>query len=72
MLSRPPSVITVRRSLATVPSRRVVSTRAVDVVRVSQVIGDGIGAFVMFYCTLNWLHYRGIRLRYEKKKDDEK
>ena len=44
-----------------------------------EIIGKGVVYFTMFYCTLNWVHYRGIRKRVEhiqekrdthNKKDD--
>jgi hypothetical protein len=37
----------------------------------SRIIGTGFGAFVMFNCTLNWLHYRGIRKEREFKKKEK-
>lgn len=32
-------------------------------------VGKGIILFTMFYCTLNWMHYRDARIRAEKEKD---
>ena len=40
-----------------------------EVVTASYYIGKSIIMFTMFYCTLNWMHYRSIRKRYEE--DDE-
>ena len=38
----------------------------------SHVVGDGIGAFIMFYSTLRWAYYRKQREQYEKENDDLK
>ena len=38
----------------------------------SHVVGDGIGAFIMFYSTLRWAYYRKQREQYEKDNDDLK
>lgn len=37
-------------------------------------VGKGIILFTMFYCTLNWAHYRNLRKLYDndpKQKDDK-
>jgi hypothetical protein len=38
----------------------------------SEVIGQGIIVYVMFYCSMNWVFYRGLRKDKERshKKDD--
>lgn len=47
---------------------RQVITRAYDISTISYFIGKGIILFTMFYCTLNWAHYRQLRKDYEDKK----
>lgn len=34
--------------------------RAFDAVEMSKFVGDGIGAFTLFYCTLNYIMYKRI------------
>lgn len=34
-------------------------------------IGKGITLFTMFYCSMNWYHYRNLRIESEKKDDDK-
>lgn len=38
----------------------------------SYFVGKGIILFTMFYCTLNWAHYRSIRKELEKEDDSKK
>lgn len=35
----------------------------------SYLVGKGIILFTMFYCSLNWLHYK--RMREDQEKDDK-
>jgi hypothetical protein len=41
-----------------------------DVVQTSYYVGKGITLFTMFYCTLNWWHYK--RLREDHEDEDDK
>jgi hypothetical protein len=34
-------------------------------------VGKGVILFTMFYCTLNWMHYREARIRAEKEKESD-
>ena len=46
--------------------------KAFNVVDISRHIGDGIGAFTLFYCTLNFIMYKRTIdrvVQYEKQKD---
>lgn len=43
---------------------------SIDPVEVSYYVGKSIILFTMFYCGLNWAHYRDVRKRYEE--DDKK
>jgi site-specific recombinase XerC len=47
-----------------------------DLIHASHLAGDAIIAFTFIYCTLNWQHYRNIRLLSDKDrrktKDAEK
>ena len=61
-VSRPRPVI--RRILPAPPKA------SVDPVEVSYFVGKSIILFTMFYCGLNWAHYREIRKQLEK--DDDK
>ena len=36
-----------------------------DIETISYFVGKGITLFTMFYCTLNWLHYRSQRKQQE-------
>ncbi len=51
------------------PTRQVI-TRTPDVNTVSYYVGKSIILFTMFYCTLNWAHYR--RLRKDNEDKDKK
>jgi hypothetical protein len=75
-----PVVITHRRNIS---SQRVVRVRSsFDIVEDSRILGEGIIAGVFFYTSLQWVHYRRMRMEAEKrmqenedkkkKKDDEK
>jgi len=35
-------------------------------------VGKGVILFTMFYCTLNWYHYKKLNDEYEKDKKDKK
>lgn len=37
-----------------------------------ELTGKFLGTFILFTSTLNWLHYRNIRKRYEENKKDDK
>lgn len=41
----------------------------VDLVEQSRVVGEGVILFVFFYTSLNYLHYRSIRKRFEEEDD---
>lgn len=43
-----------------------------DLNTTSYFIGKGIILFTMFYCTLNWAYYRGLRKEYEQEEKDDK
>ena len=47
-----------------------ITPRAFSAESASRIIGDGVGAFVLFYCSLQWLHYRRIREMAEKAEQD--
>jgi hypothetical protein len=36
-----------------------------------EVVGHSVVYFTMFYCGMNWWHYRSIRKQVEKLKDSE-
>lgn len=58
---RKPPVLIPRVSARRQP---VVTVRAYpvhDVVELSYYVGKGITLFTMFYCTLNWWHYKRMR-----------
>ncbi|MGA1308264.1 MAG: hypothetical protein ACO30M_10295, partial [Candidatus Kapaibacteriota bacterium] len=38
-----------------------------SVINTAQIIGDGLGAFVLFYCSLQWQYYRNLRKRIEEE-----
>ena len=67
-----------RQSIQSIQSKRVIQTaRAIppaieSCFNMSHVVGDGIGAFIMFYSTLRWAYYRKQREQYEKENDDLK
>lgn len=65
------SVVTTTR-LTRAP--RTCCVRAVPPEQVARIIGDGIGAFVFFYTSLEWLRYRKIREAVEdaQEKDAER
>jgi hypothetical protein len=56
-----------------VVQKRVVLTRS-DLVEGSRILGEGITAGVIFYTTLQWAHYRRLRIEAEKlqQKEEEK
>lgn len=45
----------------------VVITKAAAIEEVSYYVGKGIILFTMFYCTMNWYHYKTLREKHEKK-----
>lgn len=50
------------------PRRLVVRPRA-DLQTASEVVGKGLGLFVLFTSTMNWWYYRRVREEAEKNKD---
>lgn len=78
-----PSVALIRRPQHVVRKSVMMPTRKPDVrMRVSPdmldtlnvtsyFVGKGIILFTMFYCTMNWAYYRGIRKDMEKAKEDD-
>lgn len=56
------------------PSKRNVVTKAMipDISVSSYYIGKGIILFTMFYCSMNWLHYRNLRIKNEENKKNKK
>lgn len=75
-LSYRPSLIYVKPKLAvrcpvrpiTTPRRRI-SPKAtpLDVTEISYFVGKGIILFTLYYCSLNWMHYRRVRKEAEEK-----
>lgn len=65
------------RKVALTPSRQVHVFRTCKV-KVTQIevtsyyVGKSIILFTMFYCTLNWWHYKALRENVEKKDDKKK
>jgi len=68
VLHRPPSVIQRQKNI-----RRNVIAHS-DIVESSRILGQGITAGVIFYTSLQWAHYRRLRMEAEKrtKKDVKK
>lgn len=56
------------------PSKRNVVTKAMipDISVSSYYIGKGIILFTMFYCSMNWLHYRNLRIKNEEENKKDK
>lgn len=62
------------RPVIRVPPRRVPhappgASAAETVDTVSYLVGKSIILFTMFYCTLNWAHYRDLRKRDQDKEE---
>jgi hypothetical protein len=50
------------------PARKVVlAPRATNIETVTKIVGDSIIYFTLFYCTLNWYHYKSINDELDKK-----
>lgn len=49
------------------PPPRALMWNGVDVEQASYFVGKSITLFTIFYCGLNWVHYRELR----KKQDDD-
>jgi len=71
VLHRPPSVIQ-RQKNQWQTRKRVIAHS--DIVESSRILGQGITAGVIFYTSLQWAHYRRLRMEAEKrtKKDVKK
>ena len=46
-----------------------VNPEHVQLIETVRIIGEGVIYFTIFYCGLNWLHYRRIRHHNEKNDD---
>jgi len=63
------------KMISPVPKRHLVMTRVspdiVDSLNTgAYFVGKGIILFTMFYCSMNWVYYRGMRI--DAEKEDEK
>ena len=48
------------------------ATPPIDITTTSYFIGKGIILFTMFYTSMNWMYYRGIRKEIERDEKDRK
>lgn len=64
-----PSVIQ-RQQTQRQPRRSVIAHS--DIVEGSRILGHGITAGVLFYTSLQWAHYRRIRIETEKAMEEER
>lgn len=65
------------KMISLVPKRHLVMTRVspdiVDSLNTgAYFVGKGIILFTMFYCSMNWVYYRGLRIDAEKMEGNEK
>jgi hypothetical protein len=77
MLKSPPSTAIVRarrHNPVSLRPRTPLPTKAAafDIVHQSEIIGRGLGLFVLYTATLNYMHYRRIRKAVEQAKDEQK
>lgn len=54
-------------------SKTIVKSDILDTINTtSYIVGKGIILFTMFYCTINWYHYKELNNKYEKEKEKDK
>jgi hypothetical protein len=71
---RRPSVNVVVKTVRYKPVAHKVATQAMsgmDFNTISYFTGKSIILFTLFYCSLNWLHYRDLRKRFDDDENDE-
>ena len=64
-------VVAPRRFIVQQKQRVVVPPAKVSVEDASYYIGKSIILFTMFYCSMNWVYYRGMRKELEKESDTD-
>lgn len=62
------AIVPRRLQITTAPYVRPLKSWQHDAQMASYFVGKGIVLFTMFYCTMNWWHYRRLREDEEKKK----
>lgn len=66
-------MIYMRNGVHTIRKNNVVTKMSVtDIEYTSYLVGKSIILFTMFYCTLNWWHYRRLNKELEEKENDKK
>jgi hypothetical protein len=77
-MNRPRVMLPVKKRLLLAPVRRFSITKPAPVKAQhsllevgSYYLGKGIILFTMFYCGMNWWHYREMRLKDEEENKDE-